>query len=425
MRLTRTLRVLATSVAIGALLLGAVPTAAADQVRDGQWPLKAFDTKAIWEISRGKGVTVAVIDDGVDAKHQDLRRSVLSGKSFLDSDRGGEQSEDSGRATAVASIIAGHGHGVGNASGVMGLAPDAKILPVAVDGSGSQIASAIRYAVDEGASVINVSDGGPDGWDALEQAVAYAVKKDVLVVAAVGDSGTRAEEQLYPASYPGVMSVGAVASDGEVWRESSRGPSVMVTAPGVGVVAAGGPTVASKYRKGSSTAYASAYVSAAGALLRSKFPELTAGQIANRLVKTAGLPPSAKGIKLPDERYGYGYIQPFAALDRDIPAGPKDGPLKDHGAADSATSSPDDERHPDLDYVDPNASSWNLPLIGGVFAAIVAGIVGLIVLLTRRRRPAHPAPVGYPPHAPVGYNADNRAPLYSGGPPQTPPPHQP
>ncbi|MBB1258475.1 type VII secretion-associated serine protease mycosin, partial [Streptomyces alkaliterrae] len=416
------LRAVGGMVLAGALLFGAPPAAVADQVREDQWPLKAYDVNAIWNISKGRGVTVAVIDDGVDADHQDLRRNVLKGKSFLDQGEAELRSGD-GHGTSMAAIIAGHGHGPGNSSGVMGLAPEAKILPIATEGSAGQLVSAIRYAVDNGASVINISRGTPDRADAEEEAIAYAFKKDVLVVASSGNEGLGPEGEEYPASYPGVVSVGAVSSSGEIWEKSNYGPKLMLTAPGVGIVSAGGGTTAFPYRKGTGTSGATAYVSAAAALLRAKFPDLTAGQIANRLVKTAGLPPSAKDLSLPDEKYGYGYIQPLAALQRDIPAGSKNGPLKvpsEAGSDPSAPASP----HPDLDYVDPNASSWNLPLIGGGFAAFVLLVVGLVVVLTRKKkRPNNFPPPGGPMHGP-GSGGGYAGPANVGLPHQPPGPYQ-
>ena len=134
MSFTRTLRVVGGAVVAGALLFGTAPVASADQIRKDQWPLTVFGVDDIWKASTGKGVTVAVIDDPVDGSHPDLKGSLLPGKSFLaggvTADRPDGKHE---HGTAMASLIAGHGHGPGGSDGVKGLAPDAKILPAGID----------------------------------------------------------------------------------------------------------------------------------------------------------------------------------------------------------------------------------------------------------------------------------------------------
>lgn len=318
-----TLRSMGGVVLAGALIFAAAPVASADQTREDQWPLKAFDAASVWKVSKGEGVTVAVIDSGVNADHVDLSGNVIEGKDFID---GGSTAPEPGddHGTAMASIIAAHGHGPGGADGVMGLAPDAKILDIRDDGHrDGGFAESIRYAVDHGASVINVSSGGAVKADAEADAVAYALRKNVVVIAASGNEGSQVS---YPAGHPGAVAVGGVQNDGEIWEDSNFGPQVLLAAPGTSIVSAGGKTNAA-YRSGTGTSDSSAFVAAAAALLRAKFPDLTAGQIVNRLTRTAGLPASAKGIPLPDKHYGYGYIQPLAALTQDVPAGPTYGPL--------------------------------------------------------------------------------------------------
>lgn len=283
----------------GALILAMAPAASADQTRQAQWALQTLQAESAWKISKGEGVTVAVIDTGVNAEHADLKGNVLKGKDFDGDDDASPVSseEDPSHGTEMAAVIAGHGHGSGASDGVMGLAPEAKILPIRDDTERDySFADEIRYAVDQGASVINISGYTTQDGPADREAIAYAMERDVLVVAG---SGNQNKEPLiqYPAKYPGVLAVGGVTQDGTVWEGSNSGPEVLLAAPATRIVSAGWP--GNKLRISDGTSNATAYVSAAAALLRSKFPKLTAGQVANRLVKTAVLPESAKGLPFP------------------------------------------------------------------------------------------------------------------------------
>ncbi|WP_155057342.1 type VII secretion-associated serine protease mycosin [Streptomyces blattellae] len=418
MALKQTLRTLCGAAAAGALLFSTATTATADQTRDDQWPLEAFGADKIWEIATGKGVTVAVIDTGVDAQHPDLQGNVLPGKDFIDDDSDASPEGDD-HGTAMAGVIAGHGHGVNGADGVKGLAPDAKILPIRDIGEDeSPFAASIRYAVDHGASVINISQVTSPPTEAGAAAVAYAVQKDVIVVAGTGNDGTGSELPSYPANYPGAVAVGAVNNAGEIWEKSNYGPTTLLTAPGVGIVSTGIDSTG--YRKGTGTSDSTAYVSAACALLREKFPDLTAGQIVNRLTKTAGLPDDAQGIKLPDQKYGYGYIQPLAALQEDIPAGPKNGPLTMPAADSSGTGNGDSTAPPASSSQDDSSrlsAATLLALVaGGVFLLLVVGSVLLLVVRSRNR-----ARRDGPPNPPPGFPTYAQQPPYSNqGPPPNP-----
>ncbi|WP_404816725.1 type VII secretion-associated serine protease mycosin [Streptomyces thermolineatus] len=388
------LRAVGSTALAGALLLGVGPAASADSIRDDQWALDAFDAEKVWAESTGKGVTVAVIDSGVNGLHPDLVGNVLRGKSFVDDNRADRQtSTDHG--TAMASIIAAHGHGPGNNEGVMGLAPDAKILPLkdrnkdntmaSFEDEVAPLAKLIRYAVDHGASVINMSFAGALG-EGVSEAISYAAEHDVVMVAGTGNSGT--DRLNYPAAAPGVVAVGAVDRSGQIWEDSNYGPHVMLTAPGVYIRAAGGKT---PYRLSNGTSDSTAYVSGAVALLRAKFPDLTAGQIVNRLVKTAALPEDMQGKKLPDERYGYGIIRPYRALTEDIPAGPEQGPLKTPSAvtaeasAAAAAQAAEEEKQKAEEAVAERNSRTNtiLAVVGGGLLLLVAAVV--VVVVVRRR----------------------------------------
>ncbi|MGW1744927.1 type VII secretion-associated serine protease mycosin [Streptomyces sp. NPDC002092] len=391
MGLTRMLRIAGCTAAAGAMLFSTAPTASADQVRNDQWPLQALDADAVWKLATGKGITVAVIDVGVDASHPDLKGNVLPGKDFVDGDSDTSPAAGDKHGTAIAGIIAGHGHGANGADGVKGLAPDAKILPLRDDGGQLDgFAPSIRYAVDHGASVINISQAGslPTSGGEEQKAIGYALEHNVIVVAGSGNDGMSGPEGIkYPASYPGVVDVGAVKKSNEIWEKSNSGPNLLLTAPGEHVVSAS--TDSDGYGMASGTSDATAYVSAACALLREKFPDLTAGQIVNRLTKTAGLPASAKGLKLPDEKYGYGYIRPLAALQQNIPAGSKNGPLTMPASNSTATregstaaSSASDDSSSGLT----TNSVIALSTLAALGVLIVIGVPLFLVRRAKRRR---------------------------------------
>ncbi|WP_328780129.1 S8 family serine peptidase [Streptomyces canus] len=386
MGFTQTVRALSAAALAGGLILVAAPGASADQTRRDQWALDTLQAQAVWKISKGKGITVAVIDSGVNATHVDLKGNVLKGHDFQDGDDDATpEATDSSpeHGTAMASVIAGHGHGAGAEDGVIGLAPEAKILPIRDGGVG--YADEIRYAVDHGASVINMSVSTTQESSEDRDAIAYALKKDVLVVTASGNSG-RGDVVDYPKKYPGVLTVGGVDRNGEIWKGSDFGPELLLTAPATRIVHAGWP--GNKLSIGDGTSDSAAFVSAAAALLRSKFPDLTAGQVANRLVKTAVLPASAKGLSLPDEKYGYGSIRPLAALTEDIPAGSKYGPLtapSDEGSSTAGAGTSDTESAAENEKADQKQMLFFVVL--GVVALVVIGlIVLLIVKLSRRNK---------------------------------------
>lgn len=169
-------------------------TAYADGIRAKQWALEALHTEEVWQTTKGGGVTVAVLDTGVESDHPDLDGNVLTGKDMVGFGAGPGDRAWARHGTAMAGIIAGHGHGSGNGDGVMGIAPEAKILPVRVileDGDpsrtkarntrGNALAEGIRWAADQGADVINLSLGDDSASahpePAEDEAVQYALKK--------------------------------------------------------------------------------------------------------------------------------------------------------------------------------------------------------------------------------------------------------
>ncbi|MCD0485124.1 S8 family serine peptidase [Streptacidiphilus sp. ASG 303] len=385
-------RVAAVAAAAALLLAGGAGGAAADQVRDAQWPLFKYNAaKDVWPVSQGQGVVVGLIDSGVEAGHQDLTGQILPGADLSGGSSDG-RTDELGHGTEMAGLIAGHGHGPGGRDGVMGLAPRAKILPVKVhlakdtldlSSQDTRVADAIRYAVDHGAKVINMSLGGAGGGSDERAAVRYAVDHDVVLVASTGNNGFDRVE--YPAAVPGVVAVGAVDVRGDVWEKSNRGSEVTLVAPGVHVPHAKN-TGPAAYNMGSGTSDATAYVSAVAALVRAKYPQLTAGQVITRLIRSAVAPPD--GSSVPNSRYGYGIASPKRALTMDLPSAPKGNPLLDRpesqadpDASATAAAGGDSAARPAADGG--GVPPW-VPAAGGV--VVLAAVVGAVLVVRRRGR---------------------------------------
>lgn len=270
--------------------LSAGQAAAGDYYRDQQWALDAFNAEAIWKISTGAGVTVAVLDSGVDSGHPDLTGQVLPGENVIEGATPSDTTDTFGHGTRMAGLIVGKGHGPDGSQGIKGMAPGAKVLPVKISngdamGAGDPVATGIRYAVDHNAKVINISALVDIMGQSVRDALHYAIDKDVIVVAGIGNSGE--ENEIGLPSMPGVVSVGGVDQNAELWKSSSWSSHLTLLAPAARIIstAPGGG-----YSQGDGTSDATAYVSAAAALVRAKFPQLSAGQVVNRLIKSAGLP---------------------------------------------------------------------------------------------------------------------------------------
>ncbi|WP_405359976.1 type VII secretion-associated serine protease mycosin [Kitasatospora sp. NBC_00085] len=409
--------------------------AAADSIRDSQWPLKKYEAEArIWPVSQGDGIVVAVVDSGVKEDHQDLVGQVLPGVDFSGGKTDGRVDTD-GHGTAMASLIAGVGHG--SQSGIMGLAPKAKILPIKIRDNWaapeleqSDIAMAVRFAVDHGAKVVNMSVGGSLRFDSeARAAVKYAVSKDVVLVAATGNSGDKGRPVEYPAAFPGVVAVAAVDEQGKVWEKSTFGPETTLAAPGVEVYHAAAKST-SAYGIGQGTSGATAYVSATAALIRSKYPSLSAGQVINRMIKSATPPPD--GSSVPNAHYGYGTVSPAKALEPNpaVDGGPKENPLlgraESQGAPDDGAEDPSGvpPAVPAAAAEGNQGITYTLIGAGVLFGLVLVAVCVLVVVRGRRQRRsavAVPGAAGYPypvppPAGPPGQQGYGHAP-----PPQQPP----
>ena len=208
----------------------------ADKIRDEQWQLLRLHAREAWKLADGGGVTVAVIDSGVDGRHPDLAGQVLAGADFV-KPGGDGQSDAVGHGTTVAALIAGRND---DAQGIEGLAPKAKILPVRVLDAANRyddartVANAVRWAVDHGADVVNLSLGGADRSPELADAIDYAFEKDVVVVACTGNEMPPEPDIVwYPAREPGVLAVTGLdhASSNRLWPGALTGKQTVLTAP--------------------------------------------------------------------------------------------------------------------------------------------------------------------------------------------------
>jgi membrane-anchored mycosin MYCP len=256
------------------------PGQASSKVTSVPWAQEALDWSSVWPLTEGQGVTVAVVDSGVAYSPQ------LAGKVTAINLTSGGYGDCYGHGTGVAGIIAASDmQAQGNP--FEGVAPDAKILSVKVQnqdsGNSATLAQGITDAALEGAQVINVSitTGNSPG---LHAAVAFALSKGAVIVAAGGnDEQQTGHGPFYPASYPGVLSVGAVAQDGSLAPFSDLHSHVAVTAPGVNVTSAtpGG------YQAYNGTSFATAFVSGVAALVRSRYPRMSGPAVVKRIEETA------------------------------------------------------------------------------------------------------------------------------------------
>jgi type VII secretion-associated serine protease mycosin len=310
------------------------PVQGHQMITERPWHVRANQPDRIWPLATGAGITVAVVDSGVDAGHPQLSGRVDAGRDFLYGS-GTANNDCVGHGTAVAGIIAARPAG---GIGFVGLAPGARILPVRVSeqptldtgqGRGSVdpggFAAAIRYAVDSGARVMNLSVYLSADDPRIRDAVRYARARDVVVVAAAGNLHSAAgnlssaadqpDPVLYPAGYDGVIGVGAVDNAGVRWARSQVGPDVDLVAPGVSVTVPANRS--HDYWTAEGTSFAAPHVAAAAALVRSRWPRMTADEVTARLLATAD--PAAGGRA--GGEYGHGIVNPYRAVTEVLPPG--------------------------------------------------------------------------------------------------------
>ena len=280
------------------------------------WAQQALGYSSAWRLTQGAGVTVAVVDSGVDANPQFGDRVTvgpdLAGATAGDVPPG---ADCVGHGTSVASIIAAAPQASVTFAGV---APQASILSIKITNSdnfpGQVTAQAIRDAVNLGANVINLSLATNVSTPALLAAVQFAQARNVVVVAAAGnDDPDGVVGPFYPAAYPGVLSVGAIGPDGSLASFSDTRTPVSVTAPGVDVTSAYPGTFPQAYNPGDNgTSFATAFVSGVAALVRAAYPGLGEAQVVTRITATAD-GPAGPGT-------GRGMVNPVQAVTAVLPA---------------------------------------------------------------------------------------------------------
>jgi membrane-anchored mycosin MYCP len=380
-----------------------VPPGAALPAGFGQDPLiDRLGLRRVWELTTGRGVTVAVVDSGVDARHPklagavapplDFRASFTSATGF-ESGPGTGDDDCANHGTPIAGIIAAR---QAKDERMMGVAPDATIAPVRLDGPidqarGPMLAAAIRAGADRG-KVLNLSLAvGVDNPD-IRAAVQYALDRDVVVVAAAGNENrTKPGFTWYPAAYDGVLAVASVDAAGQPADDSNRGDWVDIAAPGVSLVSlsAGGDGFVAV----SGTSFATAVISGVAALVRARFPGLTGPEVVARIENSAVSPTGGR-----DERTGAGIVDVYRALTDVTGSAPAGPPPADRGAAVRVLPVPADA--PLLTGPASVATVAAAILLAAAAVAALAGIGGRRIAVRRRtggvdvpaERPVEPIP---------------------------------
>ncbi len=343
----------------------AAPTFAASapsavSARQDQWHLRYLHITEAHQQSQGEGVIVGVIDTGVDTRHPDLAGTVTAGIDYTTYPSTDTQTDTDGHGTAMAGLIAAHGDATG-------IAPKATIVAgrdaLNTLGYGSGTVRAIDWAVDHGATVLCLAFGGADDTQ-LHRAIDRAIAHDVVIVAGVGNNPA-IPGYIYPAAYPGVVGAAGIDKNGDHAAVSVIGPQALLAAPAVDITST---RLNGGYGKGTGTSDATAIIAGAAALIRSRYPHLTAPQVINHLTTTA----DDKGPPGRDNQYGHGVINIVRALTTTPPT-----PQPTDNQTDNAN---------DIDTTQPGKP--NLWLIAGAVALTIIIVPTLMTIATRRRHHA-------------------------------------
>ncbi|NUP48291.1 MAG: type VII secretion-associated serine protease mycosin, partial [Catenulispora sp.] len=322
------------------------------------WAQSRMAFTRVWPVTQGAGVTVAVVDSGVD-RHPQLGDAVTDGGDVYQPG-GSARVDAAGHGTLVAGIIAARpAAGVGFA----GVAPAARVLAVKVaEGecatSADAIGAGIEAAIAGGATVVNVSITSQNPSARLRQAVLDAQAHSVVVVAASGNEADSGNPTEYPAALPGVLAVAAIGADGKRAAFSGTGEQIGVAAPGDAITSLGAQTDGFGVVGGAAgTSFAAPYVTGVAALVRAEYPDLSASQVVRRIEATADHPAAG-----PDPQSGWGVVNPYAAVTAVLPE-------ERQGSMAAATPQPLSAPAPRAAPPDTATHAANLVAVGAAAAA--------------------------------------------------------
>ena len=256
----------------------AIPT---DPLWPDQWGPALIGAPAAWKLTKGSpSVVIAVLDSGVDSSQPDLRPALVPGYDVVNGDD--DPSDDNGHGTRTAGIA---GARADNGVGISGVCPGCSIMPVKVSSAagwstGLQMASGITWATNHGADVISISLAGSSPSATVASAVNYAESKGVLVVASAGNNGD--SDTVYPAGYPGVLSVAGTDPDNKLYPWSNRGSWVAVAAPGCDIT-----TFADGFGRFCGTSASAPVVAGLAGLAFSYAPTASAATVQHAIVSSA------------------------------------------------------------------------------------------------------------------------------------------
>jgi subtilisin family serine protease len=418
-RVGRVLTLVAALLMLSVLALAQAPVVLASpaSVQKREWWIGRLGLTQAWQITKGSGVTVAVIDEGVDASVGDLQGALVPGFSVGGSGNPDVAHDTIGHGTSMAIHIAGRGTG----PGVLGVAPKSKVLPVYLAGTGVGTTEALTRlsSMSKPPQIVNMSYGEVGACPAdLQAAVKVAVDKGMILVASAGNDGAGANESQYPSNCKGVVAVGAFDAYGKVWSNTQRQPYVSLGGPGVEIV-----TYDRARTIGTSdgTSDAASIVSGEFALLRAHFPKLTSRQLVARMFATAShsLYPGP-GYGKANDTLGYGPALVRHALTDSVPATAPNPVYDDLAKLTPPTQSSSPTDQPGSTTPAPNptgtvgvsfpgsnnagssssdSSGSNTGVIAGVVAAVALVLIVIGFLVYRRRSHGSASGGGPPPGA--------------------------